>query len=79
MDHLSPEDTRLYYKPVVIAASGQQQLLCVVVKLRQDIRFFYNFFPQQSGKVKGYREIPPPEIWYLAPGQNPGQYGLPSG
>jgi hypothetical protein len=77
-DHLSPDDTRLYYRPVNVALAGQQQLLCVVVKIRQGVCFFYNFFPQQSGKVKGYREIPPPEIWYLAPNHSSRQYGLPS-
>jgi hypothetical protein len=51
----------------------------VVVKIRQNLRFFYNFFPQQSGKVKGYREIPPPTIWYIALDQSPRHYGLPGG
>ncbi len=75
-DHVSPDDTLLYYGQVYIPALAQVQLLCVVVKVRQGIRFFYNFFPQQSGKVKGYREMPPPAIWYIAPGQNPRNYGL---
>lgn len=75
-DHLSPDDTLLYYRQRYIPALAQHQLLCVVVKIRQGIRFFYNFFPQQSGKVKGYREVPPPTIWYVARGQNPRTYGL---
>lgn len=76
-DHVSPDDTLLYYGQVYISTLAQSQLMCVVVKIRQGIRFFYNFFPQQSGKVKGYREIPPPMIWYIAPGKNPRNYGLP--
>jgi hypothetical protein len=75
-DHLSPDDTLLYYKHLFIFALNQHQLMCVVIKIRQGMRFFYNFFPQQSGKVKGYREIPPPDIWYIAPDQNPRSYGL---
>lgn len=75
-DHLSPDDTLLYYRQRYIPALAQHQLLCVVVKIRQDIRFFYNFFPQQSGKVKGCREVPQPTIWYIARGQNPRNYGL---
>jgi hypothetical protein len=75
-DHLSPDDTLLYYGQVYIPTLAQPQLMCVVVKIRQGIRLFYNFFPQQSGKVKGYREMPPPTIWYIARGQNPRNYGL---
>ena len=78
-DHLSPDDTLLYYKQVYSSTLAQHQLLCIVIKIRQDIRFFYNFFPQQSGKVKGHREIPPPTIWYLAPGESRSKYGISSG
>lgn len=75
-DHISPDDTLLYYKQIYISILGQHQLMCVVVKIRQGIRFFYNFFPQQSGKVKGCREVPPPTIWYIATGRSPHNYGL---
>lgn len=78
-DHLSPDDTLLYYKQVYIPLLARHQFICVVVKVRRGIRFFYNYFPQQSGKVKGHREIPPPSIWYVAPGQNPRNYGLSGG
>jgi hypothetical protein len=75
-DHLSPDDTLLYYKHVQIPSLSRQQLMCIVIKARQGMRFFYNFFPQQSGKVKGWREAPPPDIWYIASNQNPRMYGL---
>lgn len=77
-DHVSPDDTLLYYRQLYIPTLSQHQLMCVVVKIRQGVRFFYNFFPQQSGKVKGYREMPQPGIWYIAPGQDPRNYGLSS-
>lgn len=77
-DHLSPDDTLLYYKRLYIRAIARHQLVCVVVKIRQDIRYLYNFFAQQSGKVKGYREIPPPKIWYIAPNKRPSDFGLSS-
>ncbi len=75
-DHLSPDDTLLYYKRVYISAIAQYQLGCVVIKVRQKVRYLYNFFVQQSGKVKGYREVPPPKIWYIAPHKKPRDYGL---
>lgn len=78
-DHISPDDTLLYYKQIYIPMIARHQLMCVVIKIRQGLRFFYNYFPQHSGKVKGHREIPPPAIWYVAPGQSPRSYGLPSG
>ena len=73
-DHLSPDDTLLYYKHLYVPASGRHQAMCVVIKIRNGVRFFYNFFPQQSGKVKGYREVPPPTIWYIAPGSKSAQF-----
>lgn len=75
-DHVSPDDTLLYYRQLYIPTLSKHQLMCVVVKIRQGTHFFYNFFPQQSGKVKGYREMPQPRIWYVAPGQDPRDYGL---
>jgi len=76
-DHLSPDDTLLYYKHLSLPNLNRQQLMCIVIKVRQGLRFLYNFFPQQSGKVKGCREVPPPTIWYIAPKRNPRTYGLP--
>ena len=63
------------YIPVI----ARHQLVCIVVKVRQGIRYLYNFFVQQSGKVKGCREIPPPEVWYVAPNKKLRDYGLPGG
>ncbi len=75
-DHTSPDDTLIYYKAVYIAALNSTQLMAVVVKLRQGIKFFYNMHPQESGKIKGYRESVPPEVWYLAPGRSLREFGL---
>lgn len=74
-DPMSPTETRLYYKRVLFREKGYQ-LLTVVVKIRQDIRFFYNFYRQISGKVKGYREKTLPVVWYIAPGQKRRTFGL---
>lgn len=75
-DHTSPDDTLIYYKHLRIAALGITQLMAVVVKWRQGVKFFYNMHPQESGKVKGYREAVAPEMWYLAPGKSPQSFGL---
>jgi hypothetical protein len=52
-DHLAPDDTLLYYGYLYIPEVRTKQLMCIVVKVRWGLRFVYNFFPQQSGKVKG--------------------------
>ena len=75
-DHTSPEDTLIYYKRIRIASLSIHQLMAVVVKIRQGIKFFYNMHPQQSGKIKGYRERVPPQVWYIAPGKRPRNFGL---
>ena len=75
-DPKSPDETRLYYKRVYVPAMGRHQLLCIVVKVRQGVRYLYNFFAQQSGKVKGHRETPRPEILYIANKKRPRDYGL---
>jgi hypothetical protein len=77
-DYQSPSDTLLYYKRVYIPAQAQHWLLCVVIKVQKYARYLYNFFEQQSGKVKGYQEVPPPSIWYIAPKKRPRNYGLSS-
>jgi len=48
----------------------------VVVKIRQGVKFFYNMHPQTSGRVKGYRERVPPQVWYIAPGRRRRDFGL---
>lgn len=78
-DHQSPDDTLIYYKRLYVPMIARRQLVCVVVKIRRGTRYLYNCFAQQSGKVKGYREIPPPEVWYIAPGERLRDYGLPGG
>jgi hypothetical protein len=62
-DHTSPDDTLIYYKQIYVRAIDRKQLMAVVVKLRAGVKFFYNMHPQESGKVKGYRESVPPELW----------------
>jgi hypothetical protein len=75
-DHMSPEDTLIYYKRIRIASLAVHQLIAVVVKSRQGIKFFYNMHPQTSGRVKGYRERVPPQVWYIAPGKRRRDFGL---
>lgn len=75
-DHTSPDDTLIYYKHLRIASLSINQLMAVVIKWRQGVKFFYNMHPQESGKVKGYREAVAPEVWYLMPGKNLQQFGL---
>ncbi len=77
-DHTSPDDTLIYYKHLHIDALNVTQLIAVVVKWRQGIKFFYNLHPQESGKVKGYREAISPEVWYLARGKSPVAFGIKS-
>jgi hypothetical protein len=78
-DPTSPDDTLIYYKHLRIAALGVTQLMAAVIKWRQGIKFFYNLHPQESGKVKGYREAVPPEVWYLASGKTLAGFGVKSG
>jgi hypothetical protein len=75
-DHASPDDTLIYYKRIYIRSMHVHQLVAVVVKFRQDAKFFYNFHVQQSGKVKGYREPVSPKVWYIAPGREQRDFGL---
>ncbi|MFN8491752.1 MAG: hypothetical protein U0350_29400 [Caldilineaceae bacterium] len=77
-DHTSPDDTLIYYKHLRIAPLGITQLMAVVVKWRQGLKFFYNMHPQESEKVKGYREVVAPEVWYLAAGRSLKEFGLKS-
>jgi hypothetical protein len=75
-DHTSPDDTLIYYKRVYIRSMYVSQLVAAVVKFRRGIKFLYNLHPQQSGKVKGYRESVPPKVWYIAPGRKRRDSGL---
>jgi len=77
-DHTSPDDTLIYYKHLPITSLAIEQLMAVVIKWRQGIKFFYNMHPQESGRVKGYRESVPPEVWYVAPGKGRKEFGLKS-
>lgn len=75
-DSMADDDTLHYYKHLYIASQGQQWLVVAVVKIRQNIKFLYNFHLQESGKVKGYHLDVPPEIWYLNPQQRKRTFGL---
>ncbi len=73
-----PNDTLIYYKWLYIAILRQRKLVAVIVKARQDIKFFYNLHLQESGKIKGLPIVPPSEIsvWYIASKIKRGQFGL---
>lgn len=75
-DHMSPEDTLIYYKRIRVVSLAVHQLIAVVVKIRQGVKFFYNMHPQTSGRVKGYRARVPPQVWYIAPGKRRRDFGL---
>ena len=77
-DPISPEDTLIYYKRIHIKSQQVHQLIAAVVKLRRDIKFFYNMHPQESGKVKGYRRSLPPRIWYINSRRKPRDFGIQS-
>jgi len=68
---VDPEDiterTLVYYKEVHVPEQGRNVLFALVVK-RNACKIIYNFHPQESGKVKGYRRQPPPKVLYLRPG-----------
>jgi len=72
------EDTLLYYRRVYFPSVQRHALICVVVKVRERIKFLYNVFIQQSGKVKGHNLVPAPmiRIWYISPRKRPKQFGI---
>lgn len=72
------KDTLLYYRRVYFQQFGRHQLICLVVKVRDGIKYLYNIFLQQSSKVKGYETVPADayDVWYLAPNTRPKQYGI---
>lgn len=75
-DPMASNDTLIYYKRLYIEADRRHWLVAAVVKLRQGLKFLYNFHLQESGKVKGYHLDVPPEIWYLNPQQRKRAFGL---
>lgn len=75
-DYGSPQDTLIYYKQLRIAELGIHQLIAVVVKQREGMKFFYNMHPQQSGSVKGYHKKIFPQVWYIAPNKKYSHFGL---
>lgn len=72
-----PEDaterTLLYYKEVYVREKGRYVLFCLVVK-RNGYKLVYNFYPQETGKVKARRRKPPPKVLYLRPGAKRRKY-----
>jgi hypothetical protein len=68
---VDPEDvtetTLIYYKEIRVPEQRRNVLFALVAK-RNTHRIVYNFHPQESGKVKGYWQQPPPKVLYLNPG-----------
>ncbi len=75
-DPMASHDTLIYYKRLYIESEHRHWLVAAVVKLRQGLKFLYNFHLQESGKVKGYHLDVPPEIWYLNPQRRKRVFGL---
>ncbi|MFQ5342536.1 MAG: hypothetical protein ACE5F6_13410 [Anaerolineae bacterium] len=75
-DPMASDDTLIYYKRLYIASEHRHWLVAAVVKLRQGLKFLYNFHLQESGKVKGYHLDVPPEVWYLNPQRRKRTFGL---
>jgi len=75
-DPMAGDDTLIYYKRLYIESEHRHWLVAAVVKLRQGLRFLYNFHLQESGKVKGCHLDVPPEIWYLNPQRRKRVFGL---
>lgn len=73
-----PGETLIYYKQLYIAYYREYKVVAAIVKVRSGIKFFYNFFLQESGKVKGLPIVSPAEIevWYIAPNVKRSQFGL---
>ena len=75
-DPMASGDTLIYYKRLYVKPERRHWLVAAVVKLRQGLKFLYNFHLQESSKVKGYHLDVPPEIWYLNPRQQKRTFGL---
>jgi hypothetical protein len=72
------KETLIYYKRLYFVKLQEYKVVAAIVKVRQGIKFFYNFFLQESGKVKGLPVVSPAEIeiWYIAPHVNASRFGL---
>lgn len=72
------QDTLLYYRRFYFPSAGRHALVCAVVKVREGIKFLYNSFIQQSGKVKGHGIVPAltTHIWYIHPRRRPKEFGI---
>jgi hypothetical protein len=75
-DTTSPEDTVIFYRQSYDRRKRKYEVIAIIVKVQGLVQFLYNVHPQESGKVKGCREIPKPEILYLKPGRKPRDFGL---
>jgi hypothetical protein len=73
-----PGETLIYYKNLYFSQLQELKLVAVIVKVREGVKFFYNFHVQESGKVKGVAVVPATEIdvWYIAPRVKRGHFGL---
>ena len=75
---VSEKDTLLYYRRIYLQRYSRNLLICLVVKVRNDIKYLYNIFTQQSGKVKGYETVPSNmyDIWHIGPRVRPKDFGI---
>jgi hypothetical protein len=71
-------DSLIYYRRVYITVLGRHKLIAAIVKVRRGIRFFYNLYVQESGKVKGLSVVSPAEIevWYVSSQVRGHEFGL---
>lgn len=74
----SPKETLIYYKQLYITRLQEHKVVAAIVKVRRGLKFFYNFFLQESGKVKGLPVVLPTEIevWHVAPQVDISRFGL---
>lgn len=75
-DPMADDDTLIYYKRLYVASEKRYWLVAAVIKVRQGLKFLYNFHLQESGKVKGCHLDVPPQIWYLNPQRRKRTFGL---
>ena len=71
-------ETLIYYKRLFVTQLQEYKLIAAIVKFRRGIKFFYNMFVQENGKVKGISVVPASEIdiWYIALHVKRSQFGL---
>jgi len=67
------EKTILYYKEVYVEEKRKQILFTLVVKTLKE-RIVYNYYPQESGKVKSRLGKLPQKILYLKSGFSKSRY-----